>query len=112
MEEASGKGHADVVKVLLEHGADPSQKKHDLVRTASWNGHTEVRINEAHASPISPMHRSCDAEGSPLLAWPTCLIWQVVRALLDAPPSADNPQWANPPTPRESFEVRHAIEDS
>ena len=35
-----------VIQVLLEHGADPSQKKHDLVRTASWNGHTEVRINE------------------------------------------------------------------
>jgi len=30
--------------VLLEHGADPSQKKHDLVRTASWNGHVEVLI--------------------------------------------------------------------
>ena len=46
---ASGKGHTETVKLLLEAGADVHAWGECALRTASYYGHTEtVKLLEAH----------------------------------------------------------------
>jgi len=40
--KASENGHVEVVKLLLEHGADPTVEDNKAIRKASSYGHLEV----------------------------------------------------------------------